>query len=164
QNQRPGAGNAAGSFNLGAFAPGGVMPLGMHSHDGRQNQRPGAGNAAGSFNLGAFAPEALAEYLRCFSNPATIHASCEDYRAAASIDLDHDRADLARKVGCPLLALWGVQGLPGRSTDVLALWRERAADVRGFALPCGHFLAEEAPQATEDALSAFFLEESGGER
>ena len=117
-----------------------------------------------SANKQAFAPEALAEYLRCFSDPAAIHASCEDYRAAASIDLEHDRADLARKVSCPLLALWGAQGLPGRSTDVLALWRERAADVRGFALPCGHFLAEEAPQATEDALSAFFLEENGGKR
>lgn len=114
--------------------------------------------------MAAFAPETLAEYLRCFSDLATIHASCEDYRAAASIDLEHDRADLARKVSCPLLALWGTQGLPGRSTDVLALWRERAADVRGFALPCGHFLAEEAPQATEDALSAFFLEDDNGKR
>ncbi len=92
---------------------------------------------------------------RCFRDPATIHASCEDYRAAASIDLVHDRADLERRIACPLLVLWGRHGLVGRLYDVLALWRERAADVSGRALDCGHYLAEEAPEETLAALLDF---------
>ena len=104
---------------------------------------------------GHFTPEALAEYKRCFRDPAMIHASCEDYRAAASIDLVHDRADLDRRIACPLLALWGRHGLVGRLYDVLALWRERAADVGGRALDCGHYLAEEAPEETLAALQDF---------
>jgi haloacetate dehalogenase len=103
----------------------------------------------------AFGAEALAEYKRCFSDPATIHGSCEDYRAAAGIDLEHDAADLARKVSCPLLVLWGAKGVVARSYDVLAVWRERAGDVRGRALPCGHFLPEEAPDETLAELLAF---------
>jgi len=95
--------------------------------------------------LAAFAPEAMAEYLRCFSDPATIHASCEDYRAAESIDLEHDEADIARKIECPLLALWGDKGTVHRCFKPLEDWRERAADVRGRALPCGHYIPEEAP-------------------
>ncbi len=102
-----------------------------------------------------YAPEAAAEYLRCFRDPATIHAACEDYRAAASIDLVHDQADLDRKVTCPVLALWGAQGRAGRAYDVTETWRERASDVRGRALPCGHFLAEEAPEETCAELHAF---------
>jgi haloacetate dehalogenase len=103
------------------------------------------------------APEALAEYERCFANPATIHASCEDYRAAASLDLLHDEADLARTITCPLLVLWGARGFVARKYDVLGVWRERAADVQGGPLPCGHFLPEEAPVETLQALLAFFL-------
>jgi haloacetate dehalogenase len=106
---------------------------------------------------GAFAPEALAEYERCFRDPAVIHASCEDYRAAASIDLAHDEADLERRIRCPLLALWGERGLMERHFDVLATWREKAtAPVSGRALDCGHFLAEERPQETARELLAFF--------
>ena len=105
----------------------------------------------------AFTPEAMAEYLRCFSDPATIHASCEDYRAAAGIDLAHDEADMGQKVACPLLALWGAKGFVGQNYDVLACWRERAADVRGQAIDCGHFLPEEAPDATYTALKRFFV-------
>ena len=105
---------------------------------------------------GCFTPEALAEYKRCFRDPATIHATCEDYRAAAGIDLEHDRADLGRKVTCPLLVLWGTLGVIERSYDVLAVWEERAERVQGQALPCGHFLAEEAPEETLVALRAFF--------
>ncbi len=108
--------------------------------------------AAPGTTAGPFTPEALAEYKRCFRDPAMIHASCEDYRAAASIDLVHDRADLSRKISCPLLVLWGRHGLVGRLYDVLALWRERAADVGGRALDCGHYLAEEAPEETLAAL------------
>jgi haloacetate dehalogenase len=94
--------------------------------------------------LGAFAPEALAEYERCFADPKVIHASCEDYRAAASIDLAHDEADLDNKIQCPVLAIWGKRGLMERHFDVLATWRERVAGpVSGRALDCGHFLAEE---------------------
>jgi haloacetate dehalogenase len=104
-----------------------------------------------------FAPEALAEYERCFSDPAVIHASCEDYRAAASIDLAHDEADLDQRIECPLLVLWGKRGLMERHFDVLATWREKAAGpVIGRALDCGHFLAEERPDETASELLAFF--------
>ena len=102
-----------------------------------------------------FTPEVMAEYIRCFSNPATIHATCEDYRAAASIDLRHDEADMDQKVKCPLLALWGSKGVVARKYDVLDTWRERAENVSGHALPCGHHLAEELPGETLEALLAF---------
>jgi haloacetate dehalogenase len=113
--------------------------------------------ASWSANLASFAPEAIAEYIRCFSNPATIHASCEDYRAAATIDLRHDEADLDQKVACPLLALWSERGVVGRRYNVLETWRERASDVRGKALPGGHFLPEEAAEETYEALGEFLL-------
>jgi haloacetate dehalogenase len=103
----------------------------------------------------AVTPEAFAEYLRCFRNPATIHASCEDYRAAASIDLEHDEADLNRKIVCPLLALWAKRGAMHRMFDVAATWRERATNVKGKALPGGHFLPEETPDETLVELRAF---------
>ncbi len=103
-----------------------------------------------------FAPEAVAEYLRCFSDPATIHATCEDYRAAATIDLEHDTEDLDRKVQCPLLVLWGEHGFVHRRYDVLAVWRDRAEQVQGRALPSGHFVPEEAPGAVRDELLRFF--------
>jgi haloacetate dehalogenase len=107
--------------------------------------------------LDQFAPEALAEYERCFRDPAVIHASCEDYRAAASIDLVHDEADLDLKIQCPVLALWGRRGVMERHFDVLATWREKAAGpVSGRALDCGHFLAEERPEETANELLAFF--------
>jgi haloacetate dehalogenase len=104
---------------------------------------------------GCFAPEALAEYKRCFRDPAVIHATCEDYRAAASIDLEHDRADRDSRIAVPLLVLWGALGVIERSYDVLGLWSARAERVSGQALPCGHFLAEEAPDETLEALLGF---------
>ncbi|MGQ0676494.1 MAG: alpha/beta fold hydrolase [Rhodospirillales bacterium] len=104
----------------------------------------------------AFTPEARAEYLRCFRDPATIHGTCEDYRAAATVDLIHDEADLEQKLRGPLLALWGAKGFVGRRYDVLAEWRKRALGVSGAALPSGHFLPEEAPEETASALLAFF--------
>jgi haloacetate dehalogenase len=106
--------------------------------------------------LEIFAPEALAEYERCFDT-ATIHASCEDYRAAASIDLVHDEKDWneARKAECPLLALWGGRGVVEKTYDVEAVWREYASDVRGKPLDAGHFLAEERPEETARELRAF---------
>lgn len=103
-----------------------------------------------------FAPDALDEYIRCFSDPATIAASCEDYRAAATIDLQHDAADSAARIKAPLLALWGEKGLVGQLYDVRETWREKATDVRGHALPCGHFLPEEQADATATALIGFF--------
>jgi haloacetate dehalogenase len=103
----------------------------------------------------SFASEAYAEYERCFRDPRTIHSSCEDYRAAATIDLKHDGADRDRKVGCPLLALWGEQGVVERLYDVLGVWRGYASEVRGRALPCGHYLAEERPEETAEELVTF---------
>ncbi|MCE2916375.1 MAG: alpha/beta hydrolase [Rubrivivax sp.] len=107
--------------------------------------------------LGAFAPEALAEYLRCARDPATVHGMCEDYRAAASIDLDHDRADrdAGLKLACPLLVLWGEHGTIQRCFDPVAEWRRVALNVRGHALPCGHYIAEEAPEALLNAALPF---------
>jgi haloacetate dehalogenase len=108
-------------------------------------------------SLETFAPEALAEYERCFKDPRTIHASCEDYRAAASIDLVHDETDAeeGRKVECPLLALWGAAGVMERLYDVEEIWREYARDVRGKPVDTGHFLAEERPEETARELLAF---------
>ena len=100
-------------------------------------------------------PDAYAEYRRCFSDPATIHASCEDYRAAATIDLTHDEADLDRKISCPVLVLWGANGLVGRKYDVLAVWRERATQVSGKALSGSHWLAEELPNETLAEIKSF---------
>lgn len=110
---------------------------------------------SGSAGLTPFTPEALAEYQRCFADPAVIHASCEDYRAAATIDIAHDDADGGRKLDQPLLALWGEHGVIGRCFDPLALWRLRAQDVRGHALPGGHYLAEEVPDLVAAEFAAF---------
>jgi len=110
-------------------------------------------------SLETFTQEALAEYERCFDT-ATIHASCEDYRAAASIDLTHDGKDQdeGHKVECPLLALWGGRGVMERLYDVEAVWREYATDVRGKPLDAGHFLAEERPKETIRELKEFLGE------
>jgi haloacetate dehalogenase len=108
--------------------------------------------------LAAFAPHALAEYERCAAIPGTASAVCADYRASAGIDLAHDREDVAagRKLAQPLRVLWGEHGVVGRCFDVLALWRERAAQVTGAALPCGHYIAEEAPELLLRESLSFF--------
>ncbi len=111
---------------------------------------------SGSAGTSAFTDEALAEYERCFADPAMVHASCEDYRAAASIDMRHDEADDGRKIDCPLLALWGANGVIERCFDALDLWRMRAHNVSGRALPGGHYLAEELPEEILQAFKAFF--------
>jgi haloacetate dehalogenase len=103
-----------------------------------------------------FDPRALAEYTRCFSDPATIHATCEDYRASASIDLVHDTASESQKIGCPVLVLWGDQGVVHRLFAPLDDWRAVALDVRGRALPCGHYVAEERSEETLRELETFF--------
>lgn len=103
-----------------------------------------------------FADEAVAEYVRCFSRPESIHASCEDYRAAASIDLVHDEEDMDKKVECPLLVLWSAKGFVDRTYDVLRVWHECAEQIEGRTLDCGHFLPEESPAAVCDELLRFF--------
>lgn len=123
----------------------------LRSHMGRRHA-----------GLEPFMPDAWPEYLRAFSDPAAIHASCEDYRAAASIDLEHDAADIAagRKLSCPLLALWGEHGIIGRLFRPLEDWRRVATDVRGHAVPSGHYIPEEAPDLLADELTAFFGKET----
>ena len=108
--------------------------------------------------LGAFAPEALAEYERCIRLEGSATGICGDYRASAGVDLDHDREDMAagRRVEQPLRVLWGEHGAVGASFDVLALWRERASQVSGRALPCGHYIAEEAPGLLLLEATGFF--------
>ncbi|HLZ69411.1 MAG TPA: alpha/beta hydrolase [Dehalococcoidia bacterium] len=109
-----------------------------------------------SGNLDAFAPEALHEYIDAFRGPACIHATCEDYRAGATLDTEYDAADLGkRKIVCPLLALWGNKGGRWSDRDVLAVWRDWADDVQGRPIASGHFLAEEAPDETYSALREF---------
>jgi haloacetate dehalogenase len=104
----------------------------------------------------AFAPEALAAYERAFADPEVRHAMLEDYRAGASIDLEHDRADLDRRVEVPLLVVWGTRGVVGnRPVDPVEVWRERASDVRGIGIDAGHFLVEEQPGPTLAALREF---------
>jgi haloacetate dehalogenase len=107
-------------------------------------------------NPAALEPEVFAEYLRCFSNPETIRATCDEYRAGAGIDLEHDRADRGSKIKTPLLVLWGERSGQGSGYDMLAVWREHAENVNGQAIASGHFLPEEAPDETYRALHAFF--------
>ena len=117
----------------------------LHTHIDGQSKTPGSTSDA-----------VFQEYLRCYSDPATRHAICEDYRAAASIDLVHDAADSNCRIEVPLLALWGAKGTVGKLYDVLDTWREKATDVRGCALACGHTLQEEAPDDTLLELQRFF--------
>ncbi|MEL6840015.1 MAG: alpha/beta hydrolase [Pseudomonadota bacterium] len=112
---------------------------------------------AGSAGLTPFVQQALDEYLTCFADPQTIHGACEDYRAAATIDITDDDADDG-KLQMPLLALWGRDGAIEAHFDCLALWRERADDVRGWALPGGHYLAEECPEDVIAAWRPFFAD------
>jgi haloacetate dehalogenase len=108
--------------------------------------------------LAAFAPQALAEYERCAAISGTAPAVCADYRASAGVDLQHDQSDVdaGRKLAQPLRVLWGEHGAVGRCFDVPALWREVAADFSGRSLPCGHYIAEEAPGLLLDEAHSFF--------
>lgn len=109
-------------------------------------------------NLSAFDPRALDHYRAAFEDPLRIHAHCEDYRAGRGADLANDEADRAagRKIGCPLLALWGSAGIPSETAGPLGIWRQWADDVRGQPIDSGHFLAEENPDTTAAALLSFF--------
>ena len=106
-------------------------------------------------DLSAFDPQAIDAYVRAFADPRAIHASCEDYRAAGTIDLEHDRADRGRKINTPVLALWGARAVVGTLFDCLADWREVANRVTGRAIDCGHFLPEEAPLETLAEIERF---------
>jgi len=99
--------------------------------------------------------DVLQEYLRCFT-PETIHASCEDYRAGASIDLKHHEEDLHKKISCPLQVLWGAKATVEELYDPVKVWKEWAINVEGKSIDCGHFLPEESPIETYDAIIKFF--------
>jgi len=108
--------------------------------------------------LAAFAPEAFAEYERCIQIPGSAHGICEDYRASATVDLEHDRADIAavNQLSMPVRALWGEHGVVGANFDVIQLWNARATNVSGRAVPCGHYIAEEAPEELIAEAQKFF--------
>jgi haloacetate dehalogenase len=109
----------------------------------------------GATGLKDFDPEMLADYRRCWNDPAMIHGSCSDYRAAATIDLEHDRADIDKKVQCPTLAFWGSAGLMHKFFDLAAEWKKRCADVRSASLPGGHFFVDQFPAETAKILEDF---------
>jgi haloacetate dehalogenase len=112
----------------------------------------------GSHGLELFEARALGEYERCFSDPAAIHAMCEDYRAAASIDLEHDRADAQAKIACPVHVLWGERGVVHRLFAPIADWQEKAsAAVTGRLMPGGHYIAEESPELLLAEMRSFFV-------
>ena len=115
------------------------------------------GSWNGSGTTSVFAPEALAHYRAFLTQPDRLHATCEDYRAGATYDLKADETDRAagRMITCPLLALWGSAGIPGKTDSPLAIWRTWCSDVQGAAINCGHFLPEEAPEETLAALLPF---------
>ena len=113
----------------------------------------------GSGGLGHLEPQALAEYERCFTRPDAIHSACEDYRASAGIDLEHDRQsrEMGERIACDTLVLWGDRGLVNRLFKPLELWQAQCAGrVSGQAMASGHFIPEELPQETADALWSFF--------
>ena len=103
-------------------------------------------------------PKAMKEYLRCFAKKSTIHASCEDYRAAASIDLKHHNRDRKKKINCPVLILWGKNGTLDKLYNPVKEWKKWANNVIGYSLKCGHFLPEEKPKDTLKAILKFCKE------
>jgi len=109
----------------------------------------------GASRVEDFDPEMLADYRRCWRDPAMIHGSCSDYRAAATVDLEHDGADIDRKVACPTLVFYGAKGTMARNFDLPAEWRKRCADVRVQSLPGGHFFIDQFPQDTARVLEGF---------
>ena len=112
----------------------------------------------GATKISDFDQEMLVDYRRCWSDPAMIHGSCSDYRAAASIDLEHDAADIDKKVTCPTLAFWGSEGLMHKLFDMGAAWRKRCADLRTATLPGGHFFVDRLPKETAGILADFLKE------
>jgi len=104
-----------------------------------------------------FPKEVLDDYIRCYSNPACVHGICEDYRASAGIDLEHDKADRDKRIQTPILVLWGANGVVGKIWNVLEGWKKYADSVSGFAVPnCGHFVPEEKPEVCLEAMQSFW--------
>jgi haloacetate dehalogenase len=126
-----------------------IEAYGFERYIRKKLDKPGVG-------LSAFTPEAMAEYIRC-CNAENIRGVCEDYRAAVSIDLEHDRADLPRRIEMPMLVLWGEKSHVNRSYKPMEAWQARASDVHGKMLPCGHYPAEQVPDETYEELSRFFV-------
>jgi len=116
-----------------------------------------SGWGAGSVN--DFDAESFAEYRRCWRDPGMIHGSCSDYRAAKTIDLEHDNADMATKVQCPVLTFWGANGVMAKFFDLKAEWQKRAVDVQTASLPAGHFFIDKFPQETAAVLAKFMAGE-----
>jgi len=109
----------------------------------------------GATELADFDAEMLSDYRRCWREPEMIHGSCSDYRAAATVDLDHDAADIDRKIDCPTLVFWGSNGLMARHFDIAKCWRKRCADARTASLPGGHFFVDQFPERTVSELFGF---------
>lgn len=129
------------------------LPETMISHDPAYFLRR---HIAGQVKVqGAVSEAVMTEYLRSYQRPETIHAICEDYRASASIDLEHDDADKDKRITAPLLAIWGAQSVVGALYDVTQTWRDKADNVQGIALDCGHAIPEEAPDALHDHILTF---------
>ena len=137
------------------------LPETMIGHDPEFFLRKHVNSQLADPDAGHVSEDVFNEYLRCYRKPETITAICEDYRAAATIDLEHDAADSNARVTAPLLALWGSKGTVGALYDVLETWREKATDVRGRELPCGHCLMEEEPKLFTEEVLAFLSEVSG---
>ena len=135
-----------------------IAAVGLEGIFGRMNAALGSRSGSSS----PFAPQALREYRRCFDSK-TIHASCEDYRASAGIDLVHDRADIGRKLEMPVLAIWGSRGVVGKMFDCLADWHEVAQDVTGVVLDSGHFVPEEEPAGVVRAIADFLQRSAPGQ-
>ncbi|HEX6960038.1 MAG TPA: alpha/beta hydrolase [Ferrovibrio sp.] len=109
----------------------------------------------GATTLNDFDAEMLADYRRCWREPGMIHGSCSDYRAAASIDLEHDEADIDRKVQCPTLVFYGSKGVMAQLFDIPAEWKKCCANVSAASLPGGHFFVDAFPQETAEEVRAF---------
>ncbi len=156
QFERMGVPGSMGSFHWYFLAQAAPLPETLIGNNAAYFLRHMTRNWAG--NPDCFNDDAMTEYVRCFSDPATIHATCEDYRAGATVDCEFDATDrkAGRKITCPMLALWGDAGKPHKRTSVLEIWRDWATDVQGQGIDCGHFLPEEAPAETLDALRGFF--------
>lgn len=118
----------------------------LTAHLSAQNKTPGS-----------VTPEAFAEYLRCYQNPACVHAICEDYRASVTIDVSIEAEFIGQKAQQPLLTIWGQKGTVGQLFNVLSMWQKCAADVSGYPLPCGHLIPEEDPRGLLEALRQFLL-------
>jgi haloacetate dehalogenase len=135
------------------------FPETMIGHDPKFFFDSRARAGAKAKTVSVFDPRALAHYHAAYDDPTRIHAMCEDYRAGRTTDLAHDEADraAAKKIACPVLALWGTDGLPANAgMDALSCWHEWASDLRGFTIESGHYLPEENPAATARALLDFF--------